>query len=115
MLETIDAERLGIPTLSPSLLKNGGPSSCGPCLAHRPEPDLLGNLSVDPEINLPSPGMLVDISYFYNSNSPYAGPFGYGRTLSTNLTAQASVFPTSQTLVTLTRGNGAVVSYLQFA
>ena len=67
-----------------------------------------GNLQVDPEIHLPAPGMDVDIAYFYNTTSTQNGPFGYGRTLSPNLTAQASGSPA---IVTLTRGSGAVVSY----
>src|SRR5262249_6964513 len=59
---------------------------------------------------LPSPGMDVDIAYFYNANSAYNGPFGYGRTINTNLTAQASGNPL---VVTLTRGNGSVAVYQQ--
>jgi hypothetical protein len=77
--------------------------------AFSPDPEPDGNLMVDPEIRLPSIGMDVDIAYFYNSNSNYNGPFGYGRTMSPNQLCQASGTPT---LVTLTRGTGAVVSYL---
>ncbi len=46
---------------------------------------------------------------YYNSSGTNNGPFGLGTNLSTNLTAQASGSPT---LVTLTRGNGALVSYM---
>jgi RHS repeat-associated protein len=111
MLNIIDPEALGYPTLI--LPDEGQPTgssgrSCSGCLQYRPEPQLSGNLQIDPEIHLPSPGMDVDISYYYNAVSSYNGPFGYGRTLSHNLLAQASGSPT---VVTMTRGNGALVTY----
>jgi len=82
--------------------------SCTACAMYSPSPQFSGNLQVDPEIVLPSPGMNVEIAYFYNSFSPVNGAYGYGRTLSTNLTAQASGAPA---IVSMTRGNGAVVTY----
>ncbi len=85
---------------------------CRPALpqlyVYSPSPQLSGNLQVDPETHLPGPFPL-DISWFYNGSSTQTGPFGYGRTMSTYLTAQASG---TNPLVTLTRGNGALVSYL---
>jgi hypothetical protein len=101
-------------------------SSCSGCLAYRVSPQVIGldrgNLQVDPEIILPSPGMNVEVAYFYNSNSSYNGPFGFGRTINLNLTAQASpVLVTvssasvTVTLVTLTRGNGSAVNYQENA
>src|SRR5689334_6216897 len=81
---------------------------CPRCAAHHPNPQLGGNLQVDPDIHLPSPGMDVDIAYFYNASSQSNGAFGYGRTISHNLLAQASGSPA---IVTLTRGNGARVSF----
>lgn len=77
-------------------------------LAFRPDPQTDGNLQVDPEIRLPSPGMDVEVAYYYNSNSIYNGPFGYGRTINVNLFAQASGTPT---VVTMTRGNGSEAVY----
>ena len=69
----------------------GGPDpSCHTCEGFRPEPQRSGNLQVVPEIHLPSPGMDVDIAYFYNAVATNNGRFGYGRQLSTNLTPQAS-------------------------
>jgi YD repeat-containing protein len=53
--------------------------------------------------------MDIDFAYYYNATSTANGPFGYGRTASPSLTAQASGSPS---LVTLTRGNGARVSFL---
>jgi len=85
-----------------------GSASCSGCEAYRPVPQRSGNLQVDPEIHLPSPGMDVDIAYYYNAAATNNGPFGYGRQLSTNLTAQASGSPA---IVTLTRANGALVSF----
>ncbi len=82
--------------------------SCRSCGVYSPSPQLSGNLQVDPETHLPGPFPL-DISWFYNGSSTQTGPFGYGRTMSTYLTAQASG---TNPLVTLTRGNGALVSYL---
>ena len=52
--------------------------------------------------------MAIDIDYTYNASSTVNGPFGYGRTLSPNMLAQASGSPT---IVTLTRGSGALASY----
>src|SRR6266550_3312859 len=42
---------------------SGGDASCPTCEGYRPEPQRSGNLQVDPEIHLPSPGMDVDIAY----------------------------------------------------
>src|SRR5579871_1323863 len=115
MLNIIDVEALGIPmlVLPEEFARPAGVGlpdpACSPCAAYRPEPQLNGNLQVDPDIHLPSPGMDLDVAFFYNAASTQNGPYGYGRTLSTNLTAQASGSPT---VVTLTRGSGAVVSYL---
>jgi hypothetical protein len=94
--------------LAPEHGAGGNDPSCPRCDGYRPEPQRSGNLQVDPEIHLPSPGMDIDIAYFYNAVATNSGPFGYGRQLSTNLTAQASGSPA---IVTLTRGNGALVSY----
>ena len=53
----------------------------------RPSPDLVtGNLQVDPEIFLPTRGPAIHIQSFYNSQSTYNDAFGYGRTISVNLT-----------------------------
>src|SRR5579862_290118 len=115
MIQVLDVEALGIPVIvlpenSPS--QAGGvsapASACSPCAAYRPAPQPDGNLVVDPEIHLPSPGMDVDIGYYYNAVSLYNGPFGYKRSLSPNLLAQASGSPA---IVTLTRGDTSVVSY----
>ena len=57
---------------------------------------------------LPSPGFPVQVESYYNAASTANGPYGYGRTISPNQTAQASGSPV---LVTLTRDNGALVSY----
>jgi hypothetical protein len=80
---------------------------CSGCEGFRPEPQRSGNLQVDPEIRLPSVGMPVEIGYYYNAAATNNGPFGYGRQLSTNLTAQAKG---AHPIVTMTRGNGAIVS-----
>ena len=115
MLGIIDVEKLGLAVLSPQAL--GLPpapaESCRNCAAYRVAPETDGNLRVDPEIHLPSPGMDVDIAYFYNANTgvlnaPSNALYGYGRTISTQLTAQASGSPIH---VTLTRGNGSVANY----
>lgn len=106
-----DEEMASIPVLDLSAILDkpaGSDGSCLHCEAFRPEPQRSGNLQVDPEIHLPSPGFDVDLAYYYNASSSNNGPFGYGRTLSPYLTAQASGSPT---LVTLTRDNGAQVSY----
>jgi hypothetical protein len=119
MLKPIDIEQLAIPRLN--LDDFGAPSAdshCSRCAAHRPGPQPDGNLRVDPEIHLPSPGMPVDIAWYYNSLSLYNGAYGFGRTISTNQTAQACMLAPSttlfatMTLVTLTRGNGAPVTFL---
>ncbi|MGO8671658.1 MAG: hypothetical protein ACLQVD_09885, partial [Capsulimonadaceae bacterium] len=78
------------------------------CAAYRPGPQAGGNLQVDPEIYLPSPGMDLKIGMYYNSVSQYNGPLGFGRTMLPNCLAQASGSPL---LVTLTRGTGAVATY----
>src|SRR3954453_10779283 len=91
--------------------ESGGSTQDGSCLrceGFRPEPQRSGNLQVDPEIHLPSPGMDVDISYFYNAAATNSGPFGYARNLSACPTAQASGSPA---IVTMVRGNGALFSY----
>ncbi len=77
-------------------------------LAFRTDPQLDGNLHVDPEIHLPSPGMDVDIAYYYNANSSYNTFYGYGRTINVNLSLVASG---TSPLVTFQRGNGTVDSY----
>src|SRR5579872_3706239 len=82
--------------------------ACVRCAAHAPDPQLDGNLQVDPEIHLPSPGMDLDIALYYNASSNANTAFGFGRTISHNLLAQASGSPT---IVTLTYGNGARVTY----
>ena len=97
-----------LPTIDLPTTTGQADTSCQRCEAFRPAPDPTGSLAVDPEIHLPSPGMDVDIAYFYNANSQANGPFGYSRTLSTNLTALISGSPAR---VTLTRGNGAQVVY----
>ena len=82
-------------------------TDCPRCEAYRPEPQLSGNSQVDPELYLPAP-LPVDLSIYYNGVSTVNGPFGYGRTISPNQMAQASGSPM---LVTLSRDNGALVSY----
>ena len=53
----------------------------------RPSPDVVtGNLQVDPEIFLPTRGPSIHIQSFYNGLSTYNNEFGYGRTISVNLT-----------------------------
>ena len=108
MLDIIDPVALGYPEISLPSGSSPTAGSCHRCEAYRPDPQLSGNLRVDPEIHLPSPGMDVDIAYYYNANSSANGVYGYGRTLSTNLTAIASGSPA---IVTIARGNGALVSY----
>jgi len=110
MLELMSSEELSnLPVMVLDTSDAHDRSSCHTCEAFRPDPQRSGNLQVDPEIHLPSPGMDVDLAYYYNATSTVNGPFGYSRTASPNLTAQASGSPT---LVTLTRGNGAMVSFL---
>ena len=109
MISIIDVEALGIPTILLPPEDNGpAASSCHRCEAFRPDPQRSCNLQVDPEIHLPSPGFDVNIAYYYNASADNNGPFGYGRTISPNLTAQASGSPA---IVTLTRANGAIVSF----
>ena len=53
----------------------------------RPSPDVVtGNLQVDPEIFLPTRGPSIHIQSFYNGLSTDNNAFGYGRTISVNLT-----------------------------
>ena len=53
----------------------------------RPSPDVVtGNLQVDPEIFLPTRGQAIHIQSFYNGQSTDNDAFGYGRTISVNLT-----------------------------
>jgi len=108
MIQLADIDLHGYPTIDLRTGTGESPPTCPPCIAFRPDPQLDGNLQVDPEIHLPSPGMDVDIAYYYNAVSVYNGPFGFGRNLSTNLLAQASGSPA---IVTLTRGNGIRVSF----
>ena len=118
MLQIIDPVALGIkPYIMPSTAPAGetpvaGCTSCGTnassgAEAYRPNPQRSGNLQVDPEIHLPAV-MDVDIAYFYNASSLSNGPFGFGRTISPNLSAIASGSPA---IVSLTRGDGAIVSF----
>ena len=110
MVKVLDVERLGIPVVA--LPGAGGEmprGSCAACETYRPDPRPDGSLLVDPEIRLPSPGMDVDVAYYYDSRSVANGPFGYGRTINLNLTAQASGSPTA---VVLTKGDGSLVKYL---
>ena len=91
-----------------------GAGHCPKCEAYRPDPALDGSLVVDPEIHLPSPGMDVDISYYYNSStitgSPFQnGPYGYDRTISAAMVAQ--IYGGFSDHVVLQRGNSAVVTY----
>jgi YD repeat-containing protein len=121
MLRILDVEALGTgrlvtdlpaadraPKVSGQAGERSAASGCARCAAHAPAPQLDGNLRVDPDIHLPAPGMDVDLSFYYNGNSPYNGPYGYGRTISYNLLAQASGSPT---IVTFTRGDSGLVSY----
>lgn len=79
---------------------------------YRPAPQVNGNLQIDPEIVLPSPGMDLRITLYYNSGVPNpwasASPVGPYRTISPNLLAVASGSPL---VVTMIRGTGAVVPY----
>ena len=109
MIAVIDIEKAGYPIVQlPDMPPLHGLEPSRTEHPYRPAPQPDDNLVVDPEIKLPSPGMDVEIAYFYSAASPYNGPFGYGRTISPNLSAQASGNPA---IVTLTRGNGALVSY----
>jgi len=112
MLGILDEEELrgiyGVILPGPEYGRASRPEDCSGCAAYRPAAQFSGNLQVDPDTHLPSPGIDVDISFYYNGTSQANGPFGYGRTVSTNLTAQASGSPA---IVTMTRGNGALVSF----
>ncbi|MCX6358441.1 MAG: hypothetical protein NT029_01440 [Armatimonadetes bacterium] len=70
---------------SPPFAASGG---CDRCLEHRPSPELDGSLRVDPDINLSSPGMDVDLACHYNSASEYNGPYGYRRSISPKMHGQ---------------------------
>ena len=70
--------------------------------------------SIDPDITLPSPGMNVEISHYYNSSplsgAPYVnGPYGYNRTISPAQVAQ--LYNSGQNLI-IQRGNGAIATFL---
>lgn len=117
MIALTDVETLGKPIV---LLPEQGAgtasdaASCHRCEAFRPAPQLSGNLQVDPEIHLPSPGMDVDIAYYYNSNTPQGspienGPYGYMRSISAAQYAQ--FYGTGTTNIILMRGNGALVTF----
>src|SRR5579862_9176172 len=115
MLNIVDPVALGIkPVILPpsSSGAKGGCSSGGRCDAFRPDPQLSGNLQVDPDILLSSPGMDVDIAMYYNSGtipgSPFiTGPYGYCRTMSPCANAQMQ----SSTNIIIERGNGAIATY----
>lgn len=117
MIALVDVENLEQPTVLLPGLEAGGSSgsNCHRCEAFRPAPQLSGNLQVDPEIHLPSPGMDVDIAYYYNSataqNSPFLnGPYGYMRSISPAQVAQ--FYGTGTTNLILQRGNGAIVTFI---
>jgi len=60
-----ESEYLSIPVveLAPRPVTSSNDSEskrrCAPCAAYRPDPQMSGNLQVDPDILLPSPGMPV--------------------------------------------------------
>jgi len=123
MIVLMSAEEMAnIPTLvlPPDADKTApasGGTSCseggGRCVAFRPDPQASGNLQVDPDILLPSPGMAVDIALYYNSNTwrtaPFAnGPYGYCRSMSPS--AVATLYNSSNSVI-IQRGNGSIVSY----
>ena len=86
---------------------------CSGCAAYRPEPQRSGNLQIDPEVSLVSPGFgndRLDIAQYYNASASNNGPFGYGRSLAPFATAQASGAANHQ-IVSIVRDTGAVVSY----
>ena len=69
----------------------------------RPSPDVVtGNLQVDPEIFLPTRGPSIHIQSFYNGLSTDNDAFGYGRTISVNLT----LVENTDGSVALLRGTG---------
>ena len=83
-----------MPTVFCPRWAQGRPAACHRCEAFRPEPQLSGNLQVDPDIHLPLPGMDVDVAFYYNSaaaaNFPLStAPDGYKRTISPAQAAQA--------------------------
>src|SRR5579872_3304745 len=86
--ETVSLAELGI-TVEPSPLPSWSEPPVGVLPgrseAYGPAPRLDGSLVVDPEIHLPSPGMDVDIAYFYNSNNSGVALYGLGRTMSADL------------------------------
>ncbi len=110
MIWLLDSETVAsIPVIGGSGTDPFGPGCrCGERCGHsagsagsafRPDPQLDGNLRVDPEIHLPSPGMDVDISYYHNGISFYNGPFGYKRTINLNMRSMASGSPVVVTLI----------------
>ena len=121
MIALLDMTQLKIPTLSlPPQEPTGSAdaprqdTACHHCDAYRPAPQLSGNLLVNPEIHLPSPGQNLDIAYYYNSatlvGTPLInGPYGYMRTLSPLAVAQ--LYNGGDSLI-IERGNGAIVSFL---
>src|SRR5476649_251643 len=95
-----------VAVLSPEFASRGPGkgADCRHCDAYRPEPQLSGNLQVDPEIHLPSPGMDVDIAYYFNSStypgSPFInGPYGYQRIMSPAMAAQFFGIPMNQVIL----------------
>ena len=88
-------------------------TSDGRCAAYCPDPQPSGNLQVDPDILLPSPGMDVQIALYYNSATwpaaPFAnGPYGAGRTMSPS--SNATIYNSGNSVI-IQRGSGAIVSY----
>ena len=74
----------------------------------RPSPDVVsGNLQVDPEIFLPTRGPSIHIQSFYNGLSTDNNEFGYGRTISMNLT----LVENTDDSVTLLRYTGYVDTF----
>src|SRR5512143_155012 len=116
MIEILNVEAAGIPTLVlpdglDSQTESSGSGSCHHCASYRPDPQLSGNLQVDPDIHLPSVGLDVDIAFYYNSNAWNGAPFtnaafGYQRTISPAQAAQLYGFPQKNLIIE--RGNGAV-------
>jgi len=102
-----------IPTITlPDIETNPTPDAAnsGKRVAYSPAPSLSGTLIVDPEIDLPSPGMDVHVSYYYNAVSTENSAYGYGRTISPNRYAIACSTPS---IVTIARGNGNFASYTE--
>ena len=114
MLNIVDPEALGSKLyVLPNERGGSNSGGCKGCEAYRPEPQLNGALSADPDIELLSPGMNVDIALYYNSSTERAapivnGPVGYCRNLSPLMSA---TMYTSGLGVVIQRGNGALVSY----